>query len=109
MTILALGTWTLPLTNPVLIFALILFIILFVPILLNKISVPHLIGLIIAGPVADRLGVQTWFIIGGVVCVFMGLASYFVPAVMTFEDGRKQSLPSTPVEMQMVAHAADGD
>ena len=39
----------LPLENPVLIFTLILFIILFSPILLNKIRIPHLIGLIIAG------------------------------------------------------------
>ncbi len=39
----------LPLENPVLIFALILFIILFAPIILNKFRIPHLIGLIIAG------------------------------------------------------------
>ena len=38
-----------PLTNPVLIFTLILFILLFAPILLNKIRIPHIIGLIIAG------------------------------------------------------------
>ena len=42
---------TLPLKNPVLIFALILFIILFAPILLNKLKIPHLIGLIIAGAI----------------------------------------------------------
>lgn len=41
--------FTLPLKNPVLIFSVILFIILFAPILLNKIKIPHLIGLIIAG------------------------------------------------------------
>src|SRR5690606_4828195 len=35
--------------NPVIIFSLILFIILFSPILLNRISIPPLIGLIIAG------------------------------------------------------------
>lgn len=40
---------SLPLQNPVLIFSLILFIILFAPILLNKFRIPHLIGLIIAG------------------------------------------------------------
>jgi Kef-type K+ transport system membrane component KefB len=40
---------TLPLDNPVLVFALILFIILFSPILLNKLKIPSLIGLIIAG------------------------------------------------------------
>jgi len=41
--------FSLPLQNPVLIFSLILFIILFAPLLLNKIKIPHLIGLIIAG------------------------------------------------------------
>lgn len=40
---------SLPLKNPVLIFSLILFIILFAPIILNKFKIPHLIGLIIAG------------------------------------------------------------
>lgn len=39
----------LPLEDPILIFTLILFIILFSPIILNKIRIPHLIGLIIAG------------------------------------------------------------
>ena len=40
---------TLPLENPVLIFSMILFIILFAPLILNRIKIPHLIGLIIAG------------------------------------------------------------
>ena len=39
----------LPLSNPVLIFGLILLIILFAPVILNKIKIPPLIGLIIAG------------------------------------------------------------
>ncbi|MCL2168055.1 MAG: cation:proton antiporter [Lentimicrobiaceae bacterium] len=42
-------SFTLPLKDPVLIFAVILSIILFAPILLNRIKIPHLIGLIIAG------------------------------------------------------------
>jgi Kef-type K+ transport system membrane component KefB len=41
--------FSLPLTNPVIIFSLVLFIILFAPLLLKKIKVPHIIGLIIAG------------------------------------------------------------
>lgn len=41
--------FTLPLKNPVIIFSLVLFIILFAPILLKKIKVPHIIGLIVAG------------------------------------------------------------
>jgi Kef-type K+ transport system membrane component KefB/nucleotide-binding universal stress UspA family protein len=47
---------TLPLTNPVLLFSLILFIILFAPILLNKFKIPHLIGLIIAGAIIGPNG-----------------------------------------------------
>lgn len=46
----------LPLENPVLLFALILFIILFAPILLNKIKIPHLIGLIVAGALIGPFG-----------------------------------------------------
>lgn len=47
---------TLPLTNPVLKFLLILIIILFAPLLLNKIRIPHLLGLIIAGAVVGPFG-----------------------------------------------------
>jgi DHA3 family macrolide efflux protein-like MFS transporter len=46
------------------------------------------IGLIIAGPISDRMGVQTWFIIGGLVTIVMGVAGIFIPAVMHFEEGR---------------------
>ena len=45
-----------PLTNPVLIFSLILFIILIFPILLKKINIPGIIGLIIAGVVIGPHG-----------------------------------------------------
>ncbi len=45
-----------PLEDPVLKFLVILVIILFAPILLNKIKVPHLIGLIIAGAVIGPNG-----------------------------------------------------
>lgn len=48
----------LPLSNPVLIFSLVLFIILFVPILLNKIGVPYVIGLILAGVVIGEHGLN---------------------------------------------------
>jgi Kef-type K+ transport system membrane component KefB len=47
---------SLPLTNPVLKFLLILVIILFAPLILNKIKIPHLLGLIIAGAVIGPNG-----------------------------------------------------
>jgi MFS transporter, DHA3 family, macrolide efflux protein len=52
------------------------------------------IGLIIAGPIADKLGVQAWFIIGGVVTISMGVIGAFIPAIMHFEDGRSESYPA---------------
>ncbi|MBS1616208.1 MAG: cation:proton antiporter [Bacteroidetes bacterium] len=48
----------LPLSNPVIIFSLVLFIILFAPILFNKIKVPHIIGLILAGVIIGPYGLN---------------------------------------------------
>lgn len=49
---------SLPLSNPVLKFLVILTIILFAPILLNKIKIPHILGLIIAGAVIGPNGIN---------------------------------------------------
>ncbi|HUC80569.1 MAG TPA: cation:proton antiporter, partial [Flavisolibacter sp.] len=47
---------SLPFKNPVVIFSLVLFIILFAPILFNRIKVPHIIGLILAGVIVGPYG-----------------------------------------------------
>jgi MFS transporter, DHA3 family, macrolide efflux protein len=44
------------------------------------------LSLAIAGPVADALGVQLWYVLGGVVCVIMGVAGFFIPALAKMED-----------------------
>jgi len=46
------------------------------------------IGLTIAGPVADRLGIQAWFLLGGTLCIVMGVAGLFIPAVINIEENR---------------------
>lgn len=43
------------------------------------------LGLLIGGPVADWLGVQSWFLIGGAACVGMGVLGCFLPAVVNLE------------------------
>jgi Kef-type K+ transport system membrane component KefB len=50
--------FSLPLKNPVIIFSLVLFIILFAPLLLNKLKIPHIIGLILAGVVIGPYGLN---------------------------------------------------
>lgn len=58
MVLLADLNFTLPWQNPVLIFASILFIILFAPILLNRLKIPQLIGLIMAGAIIGPNGIN---------------------------------------------------
>jgi DHA3 family macrolide efflux protein-like MFS transporter len=50
------------------------------------------LGLMIAGPVADRVGIQVWFLLGGILCIFMAVTGLFIPDVMTIEKGA--NLPS---------------
>ncbi len=58
MILLNIYDTTLPLTQPVLKFLVILIIILFAPLLLNRIKIPHILGLIIAGAVIGPNGIN---------------------------------------------------
>lgn len=55
---LIINDFTLPLQHPVLKFLVILIIILFAPILLNKVKIPHILGLIIAGVIIGPHGIN---------------------------------------------------
>jgi DHA3 family macrolide efflux protein-like MFS transporter len=44
------------------------------------------VGLAVAGPLADALSVQSWFLISGVTSVAMGVGAFFVPAIMCIEE-----------------------
>jgi DHA3 family macrolide efflux protein-like MFS transporter len=43
-------------------------------------------GLMIAGPVSDRWGIQVWFLLGGAACSLMGVVGLLIPAVMQIEE-----------------------
>jgi DHA3 family macrolide efflux protein-like MFS transporter len=47
------------------------------------------LGLLIAGPVSDAIGVRAWYWISGLLCLLMGLGAFFVPAVMNIETNRR--------------------
>lgn len=53
------------------------------------------IGLALAGPLSDAFGIQTWFTIGGIFTLLMGIAGLTIPAVMNIET-EKQVESSTP-------------
>jgi DHA3 family macrolide efflux protein-like MFS transporter len=46
------------------------------------------VGLMIAGPISDRIGIQSWFFLGGTLCILMGASGFFIPAVMNIESRR---------------------
>jgi DHA3 family macrolide efflux protein-like MFS transporter len=54
------------------------------------------IGLAVAGPVSDSLGLLFWFRIGGLVLALMGAAAFFIPAVMNLEEETELPTPDSP-------------
>lgn len=44
------------------------------------------IGLAIAGPLSDALGIQTWFIVGGIFMSLSGIFGFLSPAMRSLED-----------------------
>ena len=52
------------------------------------------LGLAIAGPVSHVLGVQVWFVVGGIAMVALGIGAFFVPAIMPIEDKLFEGLSS---------------
>ena len=49
------------------------------------------VSLLIAGPVADWLGIQFWILTAGIACTLMGLVMYGIPAVMNIEEGSEDA------------------
>jgi DHA3 family macrolide efflux protein-like MFS transporter len=53
------------------------------------------LGLMIAGPIADWLGVQFWYIFGGGICILTTLVAFFIPTIMNIEQN--QSSENVPI------------
>lgn len=49
------------------------------------------LGLIVAGPVADVIGIQSWYVIGGTACILMAVVGYFIPALMNIEQNHRKA------------------
>jgi DHA3 family macrolide efflux protein-like MFS transporter len=44
------------------------------------------VGLALAWPVADLMGVRIWYVLAGVVMVLMSVGAFFVPTLMRIEE-----------------------
>jgi DHA3 family macrolide efflux protein-like MFS transporter len=59
---------------------------------LNGTAVTDPVGLAIAGPLADTVGVRIWYVLCGIVTTVLGVGAFFVPAIMRLEDRAKSAL-----------------
>lgn len=64
---------------------------------LNGTAATDPIGLAIAGPLANSLGVGIWYVLSGIIAITMGVASFFVPAIMQIEDREQPVVPQGEV------------
>ncbi len=46
------------------------------------------ISLLLAGPLADAVGVNIWYVLSGVLSILLGVGAFASPVLMGFEDGR---------------------
>ena len=58
------------------------------------------LGLMIAGPLSDVVGVRTWFIVGGFATILTGVVCFFIPAVVHLEDARPAAGKQPAMEAQ---------
>ena len=49
------------------------------------------LGLLLAGPLSDWLGIRFWFWAGGLICLLIGMAAFFIPAIMNVESNQETS------------------
>lgn len=46
------------------------------------------LSLLIAGPVADQLGVRVWYIAGGAICIVAAIGACFIPTIVNIEQNQ---------------------
>lgn len=62
------------------------------------------LGLAVAGPVADLVGIRFWYVVGGATMIALGAAGFFVPKVVHLEDDRNRVAAPQPGDPAGPAH-----
>src|SRR5215207_1952280 len=63
------------------------------------------LSLAIAGPVSDIIGIRTWYWLAGLLCLLLGVASFFTPTIMNVESNRNEH--TTQSQPQALSTPAD--
>lgn len=56
------------------------------------------LGLAVAGPLADIIGVRTWFWIGGIITIVAAVSGFFIPSLVNIERDREKHLEVEALE-----------
>lgn len=56
------------------------------------------VGLILAGPIADEVGIQWWFVSGGIAMFLTAIGSAFIPAILHMEDREVEQVELEPMD-----------
>lgn len=68
------------------------------------------LSLAVAGPVADAVGIRTWYVVGGVIFALIGAGSFFVPAIVNIEQNHNgQTVETEPLSSAAAEVAAAAD
>lgn len=60
------------------------------------------LSLLVAGPIADLVGVRVWYVAAGITCVLMGVLALNIPAIMNAEHNGQHGPQAVPVPVQDV-------
>jgi DHA3 family macrolide efflux protein-like MFS transporter len=56
------------------------------------------LSLLIAGPISDWLGVRTWYLFGGSLCILMTMVAFFIPVITNIEENRQKQPSESLIE-----------
>jgi len=65
------------------------------------------LGMIVASPVAEWLGIQAWYVVGGLVCAAMGVAGFLIKSVITIDEQEPGGKLNAAVNVQTAPVASD--
>lgn len=54
------------------------------------------LSLALAGPLSDKIGIRSWYIFSGVICLLIACVSLFIPAILNIESNRADALNTLP-------------
>ena len=65
------------------------------------------LGMLVAAPVADWLGIQAWYLVGGLACALMGLSGFLIKSVITIDEQNPGGKVASPLNVQSAPVVSD--